>query len=163
MEQQTTTEVAGPKLAATVPCSGDQVQRTLVAAAASDLLAALKHLLIHIERRNLFYERGEDAEVRQMALAAIAKAEECETAGQDAADVLEAIAAGHTPNRAALLAGALKLDALTMEGSGDRDLLDAAAALKLLATGGTLELDDAGRARAAWIAAHLRQLEGDRP
>jgi hypothetical protein len=138
----------------------DQAAKQTVA---SELLAALKRLPAHVDQLDLLYERGEDAKVRDMALAAIAKAERCEAAGQDAADVLEAIAAGRTPNRAALLAGALKLDALAMESSGDRDLLDAAAALKLLATGGTLELDDAGRARAARIAAHLRQLEDDRP
>lgn len=45
--------------------------------AAPDLLAALKRLLEHVERHNCLYERGEDAEVRDMVLAAIAKAEEC--------------------------------------------------------------------------------------
>jgi hypothetical protein len=43
-------------------------------AAAPDLLAALEQLLDHGERRNLYYERGEDAEVVGQARAAIAKA-----------------------------------------------------------------------------------------
>jgi hypothetical protein len=75
----------------------------------------------------------------------------------DAADVLDAIASGRTPDQAALLSAALALDTLTKEeGRGDRDLLDAASAVKLLATGGTLELDDAGRVRAAQLASRVR-------
>ena len=43
-------------------------------AAAPDLLEALERLLTHGERGNLYYERGEDAEVVNQARAAIAKA-----------------------------------------------------------------------------------------
>jgi hypothetical protein len=52
---------------------------------------------------------------------------------------LEALAEGRVPDQAAVLAGAL-------------------AGLKVLASGGTLELDDAGQARAGSLAAHLRAL-----
>jgi hypothetical protein len=74
----------------------------------------------------------------------------------DAADVLDAIASSRAPDKATVLSAALAVDTLSREGQGDRDLLDAAAALKILATGGTLELDDAGRLRAAQLASHLR-------
>lgn len=75
----------------------------------------------------------------------------------DAACVLEDQAAGRRPDRARLLSGALALDALQWSGEADRDILDAAAGLKRLATGGALELDDAGRARAAALAAAVRK------
>lgn len=66
----------------------------------------------------------------------------------DAVSALEAQAAGCAPNRAHLLAGALALDSLCREGVTDRDILDAAVGLKLLAIGHDLELDENGRARA---------------
>jgi hypothetical protein len=64
---------------------------------------------------------------------------------QNAAEVLDALASGRPLDKAVLLSAALALDTLTLEGVADWDLLDAAAALKIIATGGVLELDDAGR------------------
>ena len=76
----------------------------------------------------------------------------------EAATVLDALAAGSTPSRAELLAGALALNTLCLSVASDRDLLDAAAGLETLATGGTLDLDEAGRQRAAKLAARVRKL-----
>jgi hypothetical protein len=77
----------------------------------------------------------------------------------DAAEALEALAAGHMPDRTtALLVAAQRLDSLCTCGAADRELLDAAAGLKMIATGGTLALDEAGRRRAAALAAHVRKL-----
>ena len=73
-----------------------------------------------------------------------------------AADVLETLAAGRVPERTALLSAALARSALCHRGGGDRDLRDAAAGLETLATGGTVELDAAGRERAAGLAALVR-------
>ena len=76
-----------------------------------------------------------------------------------AADVLDRLAAGEHPASADVLAAALTLDSLTYEhGRADRDLLDAAAGLRELATGGRLDLDAAGRARASDLAALVRRL-----
>lgn len=83
---------------------------------------------------------------------------ELERASAYIADVLDDIALGRTPDKTALLVAALSLDTLTVEGAADRELLDAAAALKALAAGRTLELNDAGRARAAQIGSHIRSL-----
>jgi hypothetical protein len=78
----------------------------------------------------------------------------------DAAAVLDDLAAGLTPNRAQLLIGAVALDTLqlTLRRSGvtDLDIFDAAVGLTTLRTGGTLDLDDKGRARAAVLAAAVR-------
>ncbi len=76
----------------------------------------------------------------------------------DAVSVLEAQSAGRAPDRARVLAGALALDSLCHEGAADRDILDAAAGLKLLATGRELELDESGRARAARLAEAVREV-----
>lgn len=76
----------------------------------------------------------------------------------DAAAALDDLAAGRTPDRTRLLCGALTLDALRLRGEADRDILDAAAGLEILATGGTLDLDDTGRARAAHLASAVRHL-----
>jgi len=83
----------------------------------------------------------------------------------DAAAVLEAQAAGRTPDRAQLLAGALALDTLCREEVVDRDLLNAAAALQMLAEGRALDFDAAGRARAAHLAEVVRKVatEGTAP
>ena len=75
----------------------------------------------------------------------------------NAARVLADQAAGRVPDRARLLSGALALDALQWSGEADRDILDAAAGLKRLATGGALDLDQVGRARAAALAAAVRE------
>jgi hypothetical protein len=84
---------------------------------------------------------------------------------QDAAEALEVLAAGRMPERTtALLVAAQHLDSLCTCGHADRELLDAAAGLKTIATGGTLALDDTGRKRAAALAAHVRKLaEAENP
>jgi hypothetical protein len=68
------------------------------------------------------------------------------------------LAAGRVPDSTALLVGAQALARLSASAPADRDLLDAAHGLKMLATGGTLELDEAGRVRAKTLAARLRKL-----
>ena len=80
----------------------------------------------------------------------------------DAAAVLDELAAGLQPDRARLIAAALALDTLIKTTTPSRDLLDAAAGLQILATGGTLDLDDAGRSRARQFAETVRQLIADR-
>jgi hypothetical protein len=55
----------------------------------------------------------------------------------------------------------LALDTLIKTTSASRDLLDAAAGLQILATGGTLDLDEAGRLRARQFAEAVRQLVVD--
>jgi hypothetical protein len=75
-----------------------------------------------------------------------------------AAAVLDELAAGNQPDRARLIAAALALDTLIKTTTPSRDLLDAAAGLQVLATGGTLDLDDAGRSRARKFADTVRQL-----
>lgn len=75
----------------------------------------------------------------------------------DAATVLDAQAAGVTPDRQQILAGALALSTLCLRGTADRDPLDAAAGLDALATGRPLDLSAAGRARAATLAARVRR------
>jgi hypothetical protein len=78
---------------------------------------------------------------------------------EEAADALEALAAGRTSDRTiALLVAAQRLDSLCTCGAADRELIDAAAGLKTIATGGALELDETGRRRAAALAAHVRNL-----
>ena len=79
----------------------------------------------------------------------------------DAALALDELAAGGAPGHSHLIAGALALDTLMLRGIADRDLADAALGLKALATGGRLELDDVGRARAAALAAAVRRLNAD--
>ena len=76
---------------------------------------------------------------------------------QDVAAVLNTLAAGRSPERAALLAAALTLTAHRGRPPPTRDMQDAAAALETLATGGTLDLDAAGRQRAAKLAHIVRQ------
>ena len=77
-----------------------------------------------------------------------------------AAEVLDALAAGRVPDRAALLAAALALDTYRRSAeSPSRDVLDAAAGLEVLATGGTLDLDETGRQRAAKLAEVVRSIK----
>jgi hypothetical protein len=71
---------------------------------------------------------------------------------------LDVLASGRSPDQPALRAAALALDTFSQAGAADRDLLDAAAALKTLATGRTVKLDDAGRHRAALVADRVRRL-----
>jgi hypothetical protein len=79
----------------------------------------------------------------------------------EAASVLDDLAAGVQPDRARLIAVALTLDTLIKTTTPSRDLLDAAAGLQILATGGTLDLDEAGRNRARQFAETVRQLIRD--
>jgi hypothetical protein len=76
----------------------------------------------------------------------------------DAATVLDALAARTQPDRARVIAGALALDTLTKTTTASPDLLDAAAGLQIIATGGTLDLDEAGLLRAHRFAEAVRQL-----
>ncbi len=77
---------------------------------------------------------------------------------QDAASVLDAQADGRTPDRDQLIAGVFALDTLCRDGNVDRDLLDAAAGLRMLAESGELELDESGRDRAARLADAVRKV-----
>jgi hypothetical protein len=74
----------------------------------------------------------------------------------DAVSVLDDLAAGRAPDRARLLAGAMALNTLQRAGGADRAILDAAAGLEAIATGGSLDLDETGRARASALAAAVR-------
>ena len=77
----------------------------------------------------------------------------------DAAYALDELAAGRAPDRARLLTGAVALDSVCAQGTAaDRDLLDAAAELHLVAAGATVDLTKHGRARAAAWAAAVRRL-----
>ena len=71
----------------------------------------------------------------------------------EAADVLDLLAAGRVPERSALLPAALIVSNLCHHDGADRALKDAAARLETLATGGTLDLDATVCARAAKVAA----------
>jgi hypothetical protein len=76
----------------------------------------------------------------------------------EAAAVLDTLAAGRVPDRAAVLAAALALSThCNREAHPSRDMLDAAAGLETLATGGTLDLDATGRQRAAKLAQIVRE------
>lgn len=74
----------------------------------------------------------------------------------NAAEVLDALAAGGVPDRRQVLAGALALTNLLIRVTPDRELIDAAAGLDALATGRKLDLNDEGRARTARLAARVR-------
>jgi hypothetical protein len=74
---------------------------------------------------------------------------------EDAAATLDALAAGTMPDRTRAIVGALALDALTWATSS-RDILDAAAGLSIIATGGTLDLNELGRRRARQLAEAVR-------
>jgi hypothetical protein len=79
----------------------------------------------------------------------------------DAAYALDELAAGRRPDRARLLAGMRALDGVRVAGApADRDLLDAAIELHLVARGATIDLTKRGRARAAAWAAAVRRLSG---
>jgi hypothetical protein len=80
---------------------------------------------------------------------------------QAAVAALAALADGRVPDHPGVLIGALALKSLCDRNpSPSRDLLDAAAGLEIVATGGSLDLDAAGRARAAHFAALVRQIAG---
>ena len=76
---------------------------------------------------------------------------------QDAAAVLDALASGRLPDRTAMLSAALDLNTYCQGIDASRDLLDAAAGLETLATGGTLDLDATARQRALKLAQVVRQ------
>lgn len=75
-----------------------------------------------------------------------------------AATALDALAAGLEPARGDVLSGALVLQTLIHTGHADRDLRDAALGLEAVATGRPLNLDQAGRARAADLAMKVREI-----
>jgi hypothetical protein len=76
----------------------------------------------------------------------------------DAVDVLNDLSrARPLTNHSQLVAGALALDTATWT-SDDKNLGDAAAALRLLATGGELHLDEIGHRRAAHLASIVSAL-----
>ncbi len=81
------------------------------------------------------------------------------TGFEDAAACLDSLAAGVVPDRTSIVIGALALDALRWTTSS-RDLLDAAAGLAILASGGSLDLDQKGRRRARELAAVIRAIAG---
>jgi hypothetical protein len=70
----------------------------------------------------------------------------------DASHCLTEMAAGRIPERLLVLTGALALDELRARTAFSRDLIDAAEGLAILARGGKLQLDEEGRARAAFLA-----------
>ena len=74
-----------------------------------------------------------------------------------AADILDDMASGIPVERSRLIAGALALDTLRLLGEADRDCLDAAAGLEVLATGGRLDLDATGKKRAGVLAQAVRR------
>jgi hypothetical protein len=77
----------------------------------------------------------------------------------DAAYALDELAAGRTPDRARLLAGVRALDRVRLEGApADRDLLDAATELNLVAGGATVDRTKRARARAAAWAEAVRRI-----
>jgi hypothetical protein len=75
---------------------------------------------------------------------------------EHAAVALEALADGRVPEQASVLAGALALQTLSHRGVPGRDIRDAASGLETLATGGTLDLNSAGRERAGKLAEIVR-------
>jgi hypothetical protein len=81
---------------------------------------------------------------------------------EDAAAALDALADGRKPDRALVICGALALDTLVRWTLPGRDLLDAAAGLNIIATGGNLDLDAVGRLRARELAAAVRARAGRR-
>lgn len=77
---------------------------------------------------------------------------------QDAVDVLNAQAEGQpVVDRSQIICTALALQTAAL-GAFDRDLLDAAAGLEILATGGQLDLDETGRQRAGELAKVVAKL-----
>jgi hypothetical protein len=78
---------------------------------------------------------------------------------RDASHCLTELAAGRTPERVFILTGALALDELRARTVFSRDLIDAAEGLAILARGGKLELNDEGRARAAFLASMVQAVD----
>ncbi len=79
----------------------------------------------------------------------------------DAAQALEALGQGQTPEQPQALAGIVALDALLLDplAAGDCDLMEAAQGLLLTAaTSGAVYLDEVGRARVRILARKVREL-----
>lgn len=77
---------------------------------------------------------------------------------QDAVEVLNELAeARPISDRRRLICGALALKTVTWT-CDDRDIADAAIGLATLVTGGTLDLDEHGRTRAAFLATAVQAL-----
>ena len=77
----------------------------------------------------------------------------------DAAYALDELAAGRTPDRARLLAGARALDSVRVKGApGDRDHRTLLTESNLVARGATIDLTKRGRARAAAWADAVRRI-----
>ena len=76
---------------------------------------------------------------------------------QEAAAVLDALGAGQPLNRTDVLNAALILNTYCQRAEVTQDMLDAAAGLEIIATGGTLDLDEVGRRRATALAQVVRR------
>ncbi|WP_426132152.1 hypothetical protein [Pseudomonas sp. DWP1b1] len=77
---------------------------------------------------------------------------------QAAIEVFNDLAAGRVPNKSSVIAGALSLEFAALEySSGDYD--QAYQGLRLLACGGSFDLDDLGRARCAYFAEILTKAQ----
>ena len=75
----------------------------------------------------------------------------------DAAYCLDELSVGRMPDRDRLLAGARALHTRRLMDTADHNLIDAAAGLEALATGGKFYLSEHGQARAAILAALVRK------
>lgn len=81
----------------------------------------------------------------------------------DAVDVLNSQTEGKPlVNRSQVVSAALALQTAAL-GTSDRDLLDAAAGVEILATGGKLDLNEAGRRRAGGLATMVAKLAHNQP
>ena len=78
----------------------------------------------------------------------------------DAAYCLDELSVGRIPDRDRLLAGAAALHSRRLMDTTNQNLLDAAAGLEALASGGKFDLSDHGQARAAVLAALVRKAAG---
>jgi hypothetical protein len=76
----------------------------------------------------------------------------------DAANALDALAAGRVPDRTPVMAGALALDRLSRD---DRDLVEARIALQLLTVSGPFESNQIGCGKAALLAAAVRRIAAE--
>jgi len=75
----------------------------------------------------------------------------------DAAYCLDELSVGRMPDQDRLIAGAMALHTRRLMGTADHNLLDAAAGLEALASGGRFDLSEHGQARAAVLAALVRK------
>jgi len=75
----------------------------------------------------------------------------------DAAYCLDELSVGRMPDQDRLIAGAMALHTRRLMGTADHNLLDAAAGLEALASGGRFDLSEHGQTRAAVLAALVRK------